>query len=630
MVMQKYFSFFWILILLTLRLAAQTSSAPEITGERSMFSKVYLNANGDHEAVISPSPVHYRNNNAWEDISTMIVPDNANYKNESNLIRSYFPNSIDSSGKIKLIVNASDEILVHSEKKLVLLNNTAAPTVISSNPNNSTASVADNSIKYAGIYTNISDEFVIKNGEIKNNVVLNALPAQLSNVSSGYFGFQETLGLPAGWGLRSADSTVTADSLGAAPLLILDATGATVLTIPEPVFFDNYGAGSDGARPVEGKYVFHRENDTWTVTTLVPVQWLKDANTTYPVSLDPTVVIAGTTGGWQSPNNFVDGPGYVFVGTCCGNQTHRAWVKFNISSIPSTSCITKVEIQPVVTSVVANTAEVVLINDVTGAFGPYGAINAAAYADFGNGNYTTFTINGTGTYGYYTLGSSANSLLQSQLSGGWFEVAFEFSNEPSTDYKIMDGNSTDLRVTYTNPPCAVLPIELISFDAKCKDDKVNLTWETATQKDNDHFTIERTVDGVAYETIGTVAGAGTSSETLRYSFTDARPLKGTSYYSLRQTDINGQYKNFNLVSVQCDGVKETIIYPNPGAGTFIIEGAEPNSDLTVTDRIGQTILQTKISSEKMSIDLSRYPDGIYFIRTSSDKGSSYRKIVVSR
>lgn len=233
------------------------------------------------------------------------------------------------------------------------------------------------------------------------------------------------------------------------------------------------------------------------------------------------------------------------------------------------------------------------------------------------------------------MGASANALLQSQIPGGWFQTAFQFSNEPSTNYKIITATSSNLRVTYVAPPCAVLPIELLSFDATCEGGKVNLIWQAASQKNNDFFTIERTADGINYENLGTVAGAGNTSQSQYYSFIDSKPLGKTSYYSLKQTDFNGQSKVLNLIAVNCDGSMEFAIHPNPGTGEFIINGLEKDSEIVITDLLGQIVFQTKIilegtDSDNYQIDLSEQLNGIYFIHTLLNNVLTSKKIVISK
>ena len=91
-------------------------------------------------------------------------------------------------------------------------------------------------------------------------------------------------------------------------------------------------------------------------------------------------------------------------------------------------------------------------------------------------------------------------------------------------------------------PITVLPIKLISFDAKRNtNNEVNLKWITATETNNDYFTIERSSDGRNFEKILTQHGAGNSNQPITYNATDRYPLSGTSYYRLKQTDYDGKF-----------------------------------------------------------------------------------------
>jgi autotransporter-associated beta strand protein len=87
----------------------------------------------------------------------------------------------------------------------------------------------------------------------------------------------------------------------------------------------------------------------------------------------------------------------------------------------------------------------------------------------------------------------------------------------------------------------ILPISLLSFQAEAVDGQVHTKWTTASERDNDYFTIERSKDGNHWEKAGTVDGAGDSDQELSYDFTDPRPYVGLSYYRLRQTDFNGEF-----------------------------------------------------------------------------------------
>ncbi|TAE80628.1 MAG: hypothetical protein EAY81_10345, partial [Bacteroidetes bacterium] len=87
----------------------------------------------------------------------------------------------------------------------------------------------------------------------------------------------------------------------------------------------------------------------------------------------------------------------------------------------------------------------------------------------------------------------------------------------------------------------MLPVKLIAFNAVLAHKKVNCTWETASEINNDYFTIERSVDGEDFEDVGTIKGRGNSSTNSHYHFTDNNPFEGISYYRLKQTDFDGKY-----------------------------------------------------------------------------------------
>lgn len=96
-----------------------------------------------------------------------------------------------------------------------------------------------------------------------------------------------------------------------------------------------------------------------------------------------------------------------------------------------------------------------------------------------------------------------------------------------------------------------LPIELLSFTANFNsNNKVDLKWSTASETNNDYFTIERSEDGIEFYSVNLVDGAGNSSSTLNYFTIDNEPLTGVSYYRLKQTDNDGNYSYSQIVSVE--------------------------------------------------------------------------------
>ncbi len=113
---------------------------------------------------------------------------------------------------------------------------------------------------------------------------------------------------------------------------------------------------------------------------------------------------------------------------------------------------------------------------------------------------------------------------------------------------------------------STLPIELLSFNATFDNNHVVLDWSTASEINNDYFTIERSTDGVNFEILNIVNGAGNSNDILNYETIDNNPLEGTSYYRLKQTDYDGKFEYSSLVSVknQKKAISQDMnVYPNP-------------------------------------------------------------------
>jgi hypothetical protein len=95
-----------------------------------------------------------------------------------------------------------------------------------------------------------------------------------------------------------------------------------------------------------------------------------------------------------------------------------------------------------------------------------------------------------------------------------------------------------------------LPIELLYFNAEKENKLVTCRWVTQSETNNDYFTVERSKDAVNFETIGQITGAGTSTLQHSYSYTDAFPIEGISYYRLRQTDFDGTSTTSEIDAVE--------------------------------------------------------------------------------
>lgn len=112
-----------------------------------------------------------------------------------------------------------------------------------------------------------------------------------------------------------------------------------------------------------------------------------------------------------------------------------------------------------------------------------------------------------------------------------------------------------------------LPSVLLSFDAIIDaDKKVELTWSSDTENNNNFFTIEKSKDAVAFETVTTIKAFGNQSTLISYFDTDYTPYDGISYYRLKQTDLKGKVLSSRLVSVN-----NKLGNANYASNTYIID-----------------------------------------------------------
>lgn len=117
------------------------------------------------------------------------------------------------------------------------------------------------------------------------------------------------------------------------------------------------------------------------------------------------------------------------------------------------------------------------------------------------------------------------------------------------------------RYTPNCAPCVViLPVELLEFNGYNKNDVNILRWSTATEINNDYFTLERSVDGLNWLTIEQVNGSGNSSVEVSYEYIDGTYPNEINYYRLTQTDFNGKSETFNIIGIVNLKVNETSDY----------------------------------------------------------------------
>jgi len=178
----------------------------------------------------------------------------------------------------------------------------------------------------------------------------------------------------------------------------------------------------------------------------------------------------------------------------------------------------------------------------------------------------------------------------------------------------------------------VLPIELLSFDALPVNHSVELNWQTASETNNDYFTIERSQNGSDLESIDTIDGAGNSTSVLDYHTNDYSPYEGLSYYRLKQVDFNGNFSYSGWKMVYMESVPGISIFPNPTDGYLTLDlTGETDAlwTLTILDLSGKTVFDQqapRTAFQRIYLDLAA---GSYILRLETAGVNYSQQLVIT-
>jgi hypothetical protein len=169
---------------------------------------------------------------------------------------------------------------------------------------------------------------------------------------------------------------------------------------------------------------------------------------------------------------------------------------------------------------------------------------------------------------------------------------------------------------------SALPIELVDFSALLKNDRtVELAWQTASEKDNDYFTIERSIDGENWAAIQEIDGAGNSTTMLNYVTTDLVSEKGIFYYRLKQTDFDGAFTYSDIRAVVVNqSTSEMSVFPNPTNGSFTLTYLEEKDAPALYTTMGPVAIKYDVipTNGGFIYDISSLANGIYFLKTTTE------------
>ncbi len=173
---------------------------------------------------------------------------------------------------------------------------------------------------------------------------------------------------------------------------------------------------------------------------------------------------------------------------------------------------------------------------------------------------------------------------------------------------------------------SVLPVTLTNFKGTKTTEGVTLNWSTSTETNNKGFEVESSINGTDFETIGFVAGKGTSNRLNQYSFNHNNEL-GATYFRLKQIDVDGEFSYSETIRITNEEISIEIT-PNPFSDKIVI--SSENKEMPVVAEVFDMSGKSKVISQgigNVNIQTSELAEGVYFIRINHGEKVSIHRII---
>ncbi|MDP6958142.1 MAG: Ig-like domain-containing protein, partial [Planctomycetota bacterium] len=457
---------------------------------RDSYSRHFRNEDGTMQARISASPIHYQDTDGtWKKIGLPLLPEGNGYSNKTNTIRTHFPAS---AGEIRM-----DD----TEKKGVTWNLTSADwTAVDGSrtplwtANRVSARVEENRIYYDGVFPGASDQYEIRPGFIKHDLVLETVPTLPGSKPGSTFDVNGILQLDAGLRFLVDGELAQGGFTTKNPVVVVDSEGTVLFTLGLPLALD-----ATGQERMVGSYeVLSLGSSRYEVRQKTPADWLLATDRQYPVRIDPTLynstVKLGTSSHYDNPwplsnsyqwecyGNESNGADWYQSGICYAwysiavgadktgvYEKYRSNVEWDVSSIAGNATINSVGAKMYPASWTGGsfntTSAYVTYRHMAYSWGS-GTTPAHAHSTYfgdtsgGNAYASSVYYANGGSSSVVSFNSYATSELQSRINNGdWFAVGMKADNDPASAATnptsdrgiIFLGYASQLQVVYTLP-----------------------------------------------------------------------------------------------------------------------------------------------------------------------------------
>jgi hypothetical protein len=257
----------------------------------------------------------------------------------------------------------------------------------------------------------------------------------------------------------------------------------------------------------------------------------------------------------------------------------------------------------------------------------------SAVANFSTGSIQMYYGSDDAVLDYASL-----QIAQDDAVSQWRSIGGTATSNDSGNIISSTFNSFTNYFALANPPGGnnPLPVSLTAFSAKQNQKTVNVNWATGAEVNCSYYTIERSSNNRDYTSINTVTAHGNSAVSLNYSAIDENPLKGVSYYRLRQTDYDGKEEVFPPVSVNYSIKSEFNVYPTISDGKEIHLTNSENDlqtySIAIQNLNGSTI-PASVKTNGVGVDLSidekfSNRDGVYLITATRGNEVLRDKVII--
>lgn len=259
------------------------------------------------------------------------------------------------------------------------------------------------------------------------------------------------------------------------------------------------------------------------------------------------------------------------------------------------------------------------------------------YAANGFGNACNITVTDT------RFQSGATNIVSDATSpASSINVTYIGANPPSTGANITKAASAS---TYTANPTVptfggdcdnlILPVVLHVWSAHRMESDVHLHWSTLSELNNDFFSIELSLDGTYFQSVGSVKGNGTSYQEIHYQFIDQNIPAQKLYYRLVQKDFNDESRVSSVIELDMQQNNEILVYPNPLQDKLLIDfvsESNKRTDIKITDQFGRIIIQQEYFSkeagkQKIQMSMQDLTQGVYFIQIKNSNQSFVKQLI---